>query len=116
MSTEQVTLSLSSLVGPLHALLVTELGLKSPLAPAVAVLDRAATLSLARHTGVQAARSARADLARRIALGEVPFDEGTVRAYDEGRVWVSDLNAKDTPAATALAEEVTRQAQASAGG
>src|SRR4051794_37733075 len=116
MSELQVTQSPSSLVGPLHALLVTELGLKSPLAPAVAVLDCAARLGFSRQTGVSAARTARADLARRIATGELPFDDNTIHAYDEGRIWVSDRNAKATPAATALAEDVTRQAAATAGG
>src|SRR4051794_4577921 len=116
MSEQQVTRAPSDLVRPLHSILATQLGLPSPLEPAVKVLDRAAALGFARQTGVGAARLARADLARRIALGEVPFDAATIAAYDEGRIWVSDGHVQAIPAATALAEEATRQAQAAAGG
>jgi hypothetical protein len=104
----------SDLVRPIHALLVTELGLQSPLAKGVAMLDRAASLSFGRTVGVQGARVARQAVARAVALGEAPFDETTIRAYDEGHLWLSD--ASSIPPSVGLADAVMIEAQRSAGG
>jgi len=106
----------SDLVRPIHALLAHELGLKSPLEPGVRMLDRAASLSFNRGNGATAARIARAELARRVALGELPFDESTVRAFDEGRLWVSDVTHPSIPAAVGLSDAVMLQAQQAAAG
>ena len=116
MTTEPMpaTVNPSDLVRPLHALLAHELGLKSPLDKAVEMLDRAAALSFNRTTGLQAAQAARQAIARAIALGEAQFDESTVRAFDEGSIWLSNPTHPSIPASVELADQVLLEAQQAA--
>lgn len=110
------TINATNLVQPLHALLVHELGLASPLGDAVTMLDNASRLTFAGQQGTATARHARAQIARAIATGERPFDEAALREYDEQSIWVADLNAQSIPASTSLVEEVRQQAGLIAGG
>jgi hypothetical protein len=105
----------SDLARPLHSLLETQLGLKSPLSKAVAALDRAAKLQFNKTVGLTSARAARQVLARAVATGEREFDEMAVREYDKGAIWISSdspyAENPSTPAAAQLAAEVATQAQ-----
>lgn len=116
MTTERLpaTVAPSDLVRPLHSLIGYELALKSPLGPAVEMLDRAARLSFGSTVGVQAAEAARRSMARAIAVGDAEFDEATIRAFDDGRLWLRD-DTEVTPPAVGLANAVKVQAQQAAG-
>lgn len=103
-------------VPAVHALLVTELGIDSPLTEAVRMLDNAARLTFARQRGASRAQTLRAKLAREVAEGRRPFDDAAVREFAQGDVWTNAVESYNTPAATVLAEQVQHQAKAAAGG
>lgn len=106
-----ITKNPSDLVRPMHALLAHELGLPSPLAPAVKMLDRAAALSFNRTAGLASAQAARHALARAVALGEREFDEDSVREYDAGAIWGTGGPHPGIPASVQLADDVLAQAR-----
>ena len=102
-------------VRSLHALLVHQLGLPSPLEEAVGVLDRITAVQLAQSAGVQRTREARQVMARQVALGERAFDEDALREWSSGSLWVADGGPPGTyQPAIGLAEDVARHAKSEA--
>jgi hypothetical protein len=89
--------------------LTTQLGLPSPLEPAVSVLKALTAVNLARSAGTQAVTRDRDALARAIATGEREFDDKALREWAAGGLWVAD--GEDAPASASLGSAVARAAQ-----
>jgi hypothetical protein len=97
-----------------HLVLTTQLGLPSPLAPAVALLDRLQAVDLAKLGGMEAVTRNRETLARAIATGERDFDDDAVREWADGGLWVAGFEAgygNYVPPASSLSTAVARAAQ-----
>ncbi len=98
-----------------HLVLTTQLGLPSPLAPAVEMLDRLQAVELAKFAGQDAVNLKRQALALAIARGEREFDDDAVREWARGGEWLAGFEdgygANYVPPASSLNNSVARAAQ-----
>jgi hypothetical protein len=92
-----------------------QLGLKSPLQPAVEMLTRVEKVGVARTFGIGEARAARVKIADDIARGKREFGEDVLREWEATSLWVAEENGI-APTATWVGEAVGRAGKAAAAG